>query len=482
MVPEVQAVSAAVSAAKVGAKLAAQSAAKVGAGRGSPPARAPAVRCPAGDAAYTGAMPPPRRAIPSRPAPGARAAGRTGPAADLGAMGARFRALIAQGDFAQALAVAQQALARAPGHAGVLADLALAQLRLGQHEAARRSYLQALATRPDDDNLLDGLAEVCGYLGRIDEAVRHGRRSLDLKAAAVAAEAGHELPAGPPPPFDPSQPGRHIVAFSLFGDNPRYGETAFLNVGAVARLLPGWTARIYCDASVPAGLRARLAAAGAQVHEVDADTARDISGLMWRFLVLDDPGVSRYLLRDADSLVSTREAAAVQAWLDSDRWFHALRDYHTHTELLLAGLWGGCGGVFQGMAARMRAYMAGIESVGARVIDQHFLRRHAWPTVRQSLLMHDSVFAWHGAQPWPPHAPHGLGATFHVGSNFGAAAIGADTDAADGTPIAWRLIDEHGQEVCAYQARAAGKAWRASLPQPYIDAIRDGRWKVVLGA
>ena len=65
-----------------------------------------------------------------------------------------------------------------------------------------------------------------------------------------------------------------------------------------------------------------------------------------RFLVSDDPDVGYFLVRDCDSVVSAREAAAVAKWLGSGLPFHAMRDYYTHTDPLLAGMWGGIAGVF----------------------------------------------------------------------------------------------------------------------------------------
>lgn len=61
---------------------------------------------------------------------------------------------------------------------------------------------------------------------------------------------------------------------------------------------------------------------------------------------MDDPTIKRFLIRDADSIVSHREKAAVDAWLKSDKWFHLMRDNYSHTELILAGMWGGCTGIF----------------------------------------------------------------------------------------------------------------------------------------
>ncbi|MEY2891659.1 MAG: hypothetical protein RJA98_1567 [Pseudomonadota bacterium] len=394
------------------------------------------------------------------------------------ALGQQVRALNAAGDFEGARQAATQALALAPGHPIVLADLALCQMRLNDFDAARLTYLQAVRAQPDNENTLDGLAECCGRSGRLDEAATHGRRALALKAAQVAGQPAWPLPAAQPPAFDASRPERNLVVFTLFGANPRYCETALMNVLDVARLLPGWRCRIYLDASVPTHVQQRLATAGAQLVDMGSHPARAIHPLMWRFLVLDDPTVDRFLLRDADSLVSEREVAAVQAWLDSGHWFHLMRDYCTHSELLLAGMWGGCGGVFRGVATQLLDATRRPPQLGTRLIDQHWLRSHAWPTVRQSVLAHDTVFGFDGGLPFPTHPPVASDIEFHVGMNMGSAHIGAATSAPDGTPITWCLVDLAVQrEVCRYSTPARGGRWGADLPRLYAVQLQAGRWR-----
>jgi hypothetical protein len=78
------------------------------------------------------------------------------------------------------------------------------------------------------------------------------------------------------------------------------------------------------------------------------------------------------------------------------------------------------------------------------------------------------------------HADHGLGEQFHVGCNLSSASVGADKlGQPDGTAVNWRLLDEHGQEVCGYSTEVRQGAWRAALPLPYIERIKAGEWRVV---
>ena len=382
--------------------------------------------------------------------------------AQLAALGQAVRQRCDRGEFQAALPFATQALALAPGHPVVLGDLALCYMRTGQLEAARLAYLAAVTAAPGAENILDGLAECCGAMGLAEEVRRYGHAALAAKAASVADRPGSPLPAACPPPFDDLQPTRNLLSFSLFGASPHYCETAILNVQAAAHLLPGWRCRFHVDTTVPQAVQQRLHNAGAQLVDMDRHPSRGIAPLMWRFLVLDDPGVDRYLLRDADSLVSLREVAAVQAWLASERWFHLMRDWATHSELLLAGMWGGCGGVFQQITTSLQAYSQTPPRLGARLIDQHWLRHCVWPTVRQSVLSHDGVFGFSGGLPFPPHAPVvDMSTRFHVGANIGGTGIGGAAPGPDGKPVSWRLLDAQGHEFAATSAQP----WRAMAGQ-----------------
>lgn len=408
----------------------------------------------------------------AEPAPPARAP--DGQA--LAHLSQRYSAFMAQGQFAQALAVAQEALTLAPEVAGVVGDAGLAHLRLGDYEQARRSYAQASAMAPEQVNWLDGLCEACGHLGLMSEARAHGLKALAMKDAQTQAQTVWPLPPRLPPLS--AERRRNVIAFSLFGQSPRYCEGAKLNVQAAQAHLPQWLCRFYVDATVPDEVCTALQEMGAQLVRVNEADARELSGLMWRFLVLEDEGVDRFLLRDADAIISAREAAAVEAWLRSDRAFHLMRDYFTHTELLLAGMWGGCGGVFNKVRERMREFIQHGKYLGARVVDQHFLRAHIWPTVRQSVLSHDSVFGFMSGQDFPPHAPLAWGEGFHVGCNMASSAIGADGLSPDCGAVVWTLHNEHGELVCRYRAQVSAGSWRADLPSPYTDQIKAGRWQV----
>ena len=125
-------------------------------------------------------------------------------------------------------------------------------------------------------------------------------------------------------------------------------------------------------------------------------------GTFWRFLIADDREVERYLVRDCDACVNPRERAAVEDWIASGRHFHVMRDALTHTELMLAGMWGGVRGALPSIKREMIDFSLNAQL--SRTADQTFLRERIWPTVRQSVLIHDSQFRFGGSVDFPARA------------------------------------------------------------------------------
>jgi hypothetical protein len=174
------------------------------------------------------------------------------------------------------------------------------------------------------------------------------------------------------------------------------------NVRIAPHLFPRWTIRVYHDSSVPQPYLLELAGRGVQLRTMVLPPNVPIHRkLLWRFELIADPTVQRFLIRDADSLLTVKERVAVDAWLQSRYWFHTMRDWYTHTDLPLAGMRGGVGNVLPGTARLMQAYTAW--RMEDNHVDQDVLSEAVWPTIRGHCLIHDSVFpGCLGSVTFPP--------------------------------------------------------------------------------
>ncbi len=312
----------------------------------------------------------------------------------------------------EALKAARQLL---PQDLDLLSSEGIARSLASDFRASTELMEAAVCQRDDIAGWWDVLARNYTYLERLADAKAAGSRSLTLKDQQAPAPLG-KLTYSPPPPFDASRPERNIIAYSLWGSNPRYVEGAYRNAWLVRDLYPGWTCRFYCDTTVPQRVRSTLEKLGCQLVVAQQPPRQFYEGYFWRFMVWSDPQVDRFLIRDSDSLLSVREKAAVDEWLESDRSFHVMRDFYGHTELILAGMWGGVAGRLPPIQELIAAFRP-TGSV-ARAIDQIFLRQMVWPLIRSDVLIHDSIYTLFGARPFPPQAWCEPG--FHVGQDFAA--------------------------------------------------------------
>ena len=318
--------------------------------------------------------------------------------------------LCLQGDWhtaAQCLALQHR---HDPGNDEVLYNLAVALTRSGQAAAALPFSQRFVERHPTDPEAWDLLCASAQGSGRHDLARDAGTRALTLKDQRCPQPATPR----PDPAPDPSRTAQ-VIAYSLWGRQPTYLRGALDNLLAAPTLYPGWQVRIYLDDSVPADWQALLRELGADLRLQPAGQITR-QKLCWRFHVANDPGVHRFLVRDIDSVLTARERAAVDAWIASGRSFHVMRDWWTHTDLMLAGMWGGLAGRLPSIAELLATYRpAAMETPN---VDQWFLRDRVWPLLRDDCLVHDRCFRMAGAQPWPTPDPPG---TEHVGQDECAA-------------------------------------------------------------
>lgn len=417
-----------------------------------------------------------KRTIPSR-----RVASNKKTQLLLTTLGKRMKREFENRRYAEALQASLQAINIAPELAEPWTDAAVCHVWLQQWDDAIRCADEALKRNGNSLPLFDALAHAWGYKRDLEQTRRWGCEALARRAALFASppRLAHDVAsvALPPPPNEATK-AHNVIAFSLFGAQSKYCEPAVLNVLEQPNIYPHWTCRFYVDASVPADVVDRLRRAGAEVVFVDAMLQR-WPGPMWRFAAYDSPGLHRVIFRDADSVISEREAAAVAEWIDSGRHFHHMRDSSTHTELLLAGTWGVSAGALPPMHRLIASFLTR-PLTSRHFADQHFLREFVWPYARQSLLQHDSVFGFMDARPFP----HGSAPDdFHVGYVEAASTFDAKTALPDGCAVDWELVAAPpGQQLmnCRYPGVVANGAVRMNLPRRYTEPLQRGELRIAV--
>ena len=399
----------------------------------------------------------------------------------------KFKRHMAAGQYQQAMQEATRAHKLIPKSTVPLSDAATAAAKGGLWEDCIMYAKKTLQRNPNHINALDALAHAYGGMEDWHECGRYGLQALTLRDQQVMQNA--ETPLLPTLPAKPE--GKKIIAFSLFGSSSEYLEPAVLNTQLVGKVYPGWVCRFYIDASVPEQAVQRLREHGAEVIEVE-EALQSWPGTMWRFLAINDPEAAYIIFRDADSVISQREAKAVAEWMDSGKLFHTLRDAGTHTELILAGLWGAVAGAVPDMRAKIEAYLSK-PLVSRHFADQFFLREQIWAYVRQSVCAHDRIFGFMDAQPFPDRAPFDYDRV-HVGCNEGNSHFQAAMALPDGARVLWRLFSQVSplvnedysyntqteRLVCAYEATVKNGQIEGLMPRRYSQGVAQGLTKITV--
>ena len=324
--------------------------------------------------------------------------------------------LFAARDVPAGIAVLRDSLTHFPNPPALHENLAVCLVTTGKFEAAAAACRQALALGSVSPNVHDCLCDALHRQGFFEEAIEAGRAALEAKHRRFGGrDPIAAIPSGPPPPFNPANPAENVIAYTLWGNEPRYRVPLLESVRILPHLFPAWSMRVYYDTTVDHNYVTDLGKRGVQLRQMILPQGQPgHRRLLWRFEAIRDPSVKRFLIRDADSLLNVKERVAVDAWLRSDCYFHAMRDWHTHTDLILAGMWGGVGGILPSPTDLFRA------STEWRMendhIDQDILSDTVWPAIRRSILIHDSVFTGTlGSIPFPPYGA--LPAGQHIGQN-----------------------------------------------------------------
>lgn len=406
----------------------------------------------------------------------------------------QFKQAYAGGDFHTAMQYALAAHRLIPNSPTPLSDAATCAIGLENWQLAVDYAQKTLAQHPTHVNSLDCLSHAYGYLGDTAAVNRYGGQALALRDQPFAEQAKREAP--PPVILDEQRiaQGKKIIAFSLYGGLSAYNEPAVMNAELQSRIYPDWQCRFYVDDSVPQQTISRLKAHQAQVIVVNEEQ-RQLPGTMWRFFALDDVTVGRVIFRDADSVISEREAIAVREWENSKQAFHLIRDAGSHTEVILAGLWGAAAGAVDNITAQMYDYVRKQGSkLSGRFADQFFLREKLWITVRDNAMTHSSLFTFMNANPLPPVNNVEYKGE-HIGDDEGSSHFTAKSDYPEGTLIYWTLysqlspyIDVDGvqateqeREICTYSAVQTNGQIQGNIPKRYSRGINKGLSRITIG-
>jgi len=198
----------------------------------------------------------------------------------------------------------------------------------------------------------------------------------------------------------------------LYGSDDRYVVGALRNAELAPSVFPGWRLRFYYDSTVPADVITKLKAMGCEMILMPG-TEGGIAGMFWRFLVADDQLVDRYIVRDADSRLHSRDYMAVLDWIKSGKKFHFLRDHPHHGGFPInGGMWGGVKDPTLKLGEGMKNFPK-----ANFLEDMHFLDKFLYPRVKDNdSIAHDSYSCKSWPNSYPVPTPRCW--SYHIGQVF----------------------------------------------------------------
>jgi hypothetical protein len=199
-----------------------------------------------------------------------------------------------------------------------------------------------------------------------------------------------------------------LVAFSLFGSNPKYCVGLLRNLELMHTLLPNWKAVVFCGDDVPKATLKIIASF--EVEIIHCGRPKDLMGVFWRFNILQTHTFSHVLFRDTDSRFTHREVYAIQEWILSGKTLHIIRDHPNHFMPILAGMWG--------VTNKVHHYAIDwdwSDYSGEYWTDQLFLAERVYPILVKDSFIHDSFLF---VEPHRRKLPQRLASGEFIGESF----------------------------------------------------------------
>ncbi len=183
---------------------------------------------------------------------------------------------------------------------------------------------------------------------------------------------------------------KNVISFSLWGNNELYTQGAIHNIHLAKKFFPDWVCRFHIDKeTVPTDVVRQIKDLGAEVVLLSGN--HNTLASMWRFSVMFDETVDRFMIRDADSRIFYREKLSVEDWIKSGKDFHIMRDYPFHNISILAGMWGGRVSACRQFKSVYCQWINNSNLCFDKGVDQDFLHQNIWQKAKKSMLCHDRV-------------------------------------------------------------------------------------------
>lgn len=180
---------------------------------------------------------------------------------------------------------------------------------------------------------------------------------------------------------------KHLIAYSLYGDNPRYYVGAVKNA-ILSQKYPDIDLRFYVGESVPDWVLSTLRLFN-NVEIVEMAGDENASAMFWRFYALADLDYDYILVRDCDARLNPREIQMHVEFVKSGKDFHIIKDHPTgHNYLISGGLFAAKKIVLHDIHKLIQAW----EPKNQYGDDMRFLHKMIFNRVIGDAFIHDEYY------------------------------------------------------------------------------------------
>lgn len=178
---------------------------------------------------------------------------------------------------------------------------------------------------------------------------------------------------------------KKVIAFSLWGSNPKYTVGAVANAKLASVIYPDWLCEFYVGSDVPENILAQLKNQKNSII-IPKTEPNNWTGMFWRFHAGYNADIT--IFRDTDSRLSAREKCAVDEWLVTDKTFHIMRDHPYHKSPILGGMWG-----FKNTDKYpLQTLLNNFNAQDKYGTDYDFLGKVLYPLIQDDKIVHDPFF------------------------------------------------------------------------------------------
>lgn len=184
-----------------------------------------------------------------------------------------------------------------------------------------------------------------------------------------------------------------VISFSVFGSDKKYREGLLKNIAASKYIYPDRKVIAYCDRQNFNEIQKKITDENVALICYQ-EISNGLEGAIWRYIPALDPNVTVAIFRDADSVITKREAEAVNEWLASTFDVHLIRDHPYHTSPIMGGMFG-----IRGQAVRILEELLKCALQKRRLHvygdDQAFLNEKFYPLIRNRSLVHTNYVRYY---------------------------------------------------------------------------------------